>query len=186
MNILSSFLVALGLSMDNLAVTVSAGCAQCKDHAALRWQISLLFALAHFVMFSAGFKGGELLHAGRAAGAWISFLILLLIGLHMIKNAFSPQTGATAGLFDSLRTQVALAVATSMDALFAGAGLALSRLPFLQTVLFLTACVLVTSYFGFKAGHLLGRKFGTGVEIAGGVVLMLVGVKVLLEGLGIW
>ena len=172
--------------MDNLAVTVSAGCAQSKDHAAVRWQISLLFALAHFVMFSAGFVGGELLHAGRAAGAWIAFLILLFIGLHMIKEAFSDKEEAAPGIFNSFRMQAALAVATSMDALFAGAGLGVLYLPFWQTVLLLTGCVFITSFWGFKAGHVLGRKFGTGVEIAGGIVLMIVGAKVLLEGLGIW
>ena len=184
---LSSFLVAAGLSMDNLAVTVSAGCSQqVKGHARMLWQVSLLFALAHFIMFTIGFDGGVLLHAGKAIAPWIACAILVFIGLHMIKNAFTPKGKEQVPVLNSLRTQIMLAVATSVDALLVGAGLALATVSFWQTTIALVLCVFVTSLCGFYLGRYLGYKFGRNMEILGGLVLVFLGVKVLLEGVGIW
>ncbi len=104
----------------------------------------------------------------------------------MIKEAFEPQEENCPALFNSTKTQVLLAVATSIDALWAGAGLAFTDASFWQTVLILIGCVFVTSLFGFEMGHLLGRKFGRNMEVLGGSVLIFLGVKVLLEGAGIW
>lgn len=187
MNILSSFLVALGLSMDNLAVTVSAGCTRsCHSCMRLILQVSILFALMHFVMFAAGFEGGVLLHAGRKLGAWVACGILVFIGARMIKEAFGPQEESSCAVFTSLKTQLALAVATSLDALFVGAGMSLAGAAFWQTQIFLVFCVFVTSCCGFYLGGYLGRKFGRNMEILGGSVLILLGARVLLEGVGIW
>ncbi len=187
MNILSSFLVAVGLSMDNLAVTVSAGCSRSTHNCGrLIIQVSVLFALMHFVMFAVGFESGTWVHASRTLGAWIAFAILVFIGLRMIKNAFGPGEEVSCPIFTSLKTQLALAVATSLDALFVGAGLALAGAPFWQTQAALVVCVFLTSLCGFYLGHYLGKKFGRNMEITGGAVLMLLGIKVLLEGIGIW
>ena len=173
--------------MDNLAVTVSAGCGR-SSHSCIRLivQVSLLFALAHFVMFSLGFEGGVLVHVGRTLGAWVACAILVFIGGRMIKNAFCETDKVEGTIFTSLKTQLALAVATSLDALFVGAGLAFAGAPFWQTQIALALCVFVTSLCGFYLGHYLGQKFGRNMEVAGGAVLMLLGIKVLLEGMGIW
>ncbi len=183
MNILSSFLVAAGLSMDNMAVTLCAGCSLYGSKR-LRWQISLLFALAHFMMFSIGYEGGVLVHAGRKVGAWVACLILVCIGGRMWKHA-RETTLQEPPLFTSISAQLSLAVATSIDALFVGAGMGLAQTPFWQTVLFITGCVFVTSLCGFYIGQFLGKQVGPRMERVGGVVLVLLGGKVLLEGLGI-
>ena len=187
MNMLSSFLVALGLSMDNLAVTTSAGCSQCLQGCArVIFRVSVLFALAHIVMFSVGFEGGVLLHAGKTIAPWIACAILVFIGGRMIKNAFFAIAQTQSTIFNSLHTQILLALATSLDALLVGAGLAFTEACFWQTVLILAACVFATSLCGFYLGRYLGEKFGRNMEIVGGSVLVLLGVKVLLEGVGIW
>lgn len=186
MNILSSFLVALGLSMDNLAVTLSAGCSRHRPYCGKLVQVSLLFALMHFVMFALGFEGGVLLHAGRVVGGWVACLILVLIGVRMIKNAFNLAQANACPIFTSLKTQLALAVATSLDALFVGAGMSLAGTSFWQTQIFLVLCVFITSLCGFYLGGYLGKKFGRNMEILGGCVLVFLGVKVLLEAVGIW
>lgn len=187
MNILSSFLVAAGLSMDNLAVTVSAGCSRSSQSSrGLIVQVSLLFALAHFVMFALGFESGTLVHASRTLGAWVACAILVFIGGRMIKNAWCNAGEVACPIFTSLKTQLALAVATSLDALFVGAGLALAGAAFWQTQAFLVGCVFITSLCGFYLGHYLGKKFGRNMEITGGIVLVFLGMKVLLEGIGIW
>ena len=186
-NMLSSFLVAAGLSMDNLAVTISAGCSHCvRGRVRIIWQISFLFALAHFVMFAVGFEGGVLLHAGKAVAPWIACLILFIIGARMIKSALCYQSNTQSTVFNSLRTQFMLAIATSVDALFVGTGMALTSAVLWQTVLALVICVFATSLGGFYLGHYFGLKFGRNMEIVGGSVLVFWGVKVLLEGLGIW
>ena len=185
----SSFLIGASLSMDNLAVAISTGCAeQVQGHEQTIWKISLLFALAHFVMFSLGFEGGALLHAGRAAGAWMACVILVFIGTKMIQSAWRADAvqPASAKLLRCFKTQVVLAGATSLDALWAGAGMAFSAASFWQVAVALVICVLLTSLSGFFLGQFLGRKFGRKMETAGGVVLILFGVRVLLAGVGIW
>lgn len=172
--------------MDNLAVTVSAGCSRSRHNVQQLLQVSLLFALMHFVMFALGFEGGVLLHIGRTAGAWVACAILVFIGVRMIKEAFEPHRQAACPVFTSVKTQLALAVATSLDALFVGAGMSLINAPFWQTQLALLLCVFVTSLCGFYLGGYLGRKFGRNMEILGGCVLVFLGAKVLLEAIGIW
>ncbi|MBQ8033313.1 MAG: manganese efflux pump [Elusimicrobiaceae bacterium] len=186
MNICVSFLIALSLSMDNLAVTVSAGCSrQLVGHRRTVWQISFLFALAHFVMFSIGYEGGILLHAGRLIGGWIAGIILCFIGGKMIHSAYREAPSVHDKILSSLYTQLLLAVDTSVDALLVGAGLALSLASFWQTNLFLVICVFGTSLCGFYLGRYLGQKFGRAVEVAGGLVLVGFGAKMLLEATGI-
>ncbi len=187
MNIVSSFLIAASLSMDNLAVTISVGCTQhLKGHRGTIWQISLLFSLAHLVMFSIGYEGGTLLHAGHVVGAVLSCGFLVWIGARMVHAAWRPKTQPDdCTLLHSFKTQVALAVATSLDALWAGVGMAFSSAVFWQVVSALVACVFITSLSGFYLGQFLGRTFGRKMEIIGGMVLILFGGKVLLEGVGI-
>ena len=186
MDILSSFLIAVSLSMDNLAVAVCAGSAHPVCPSKMLCQISLLFALFHFAMFAFGFEGGMLVHISQSVGPWIACVILVLIGLRMIGEALSAQSQHEPPLFSSLKTQVVVAAATSLDALFVGGGLAISHAPFWQTTALLVVCVFITSWCGFYLGGWLGKKFGRNMEIAGGSALILLGVKVLLETKGIW
>ena len=187
MNMLSSLLVAVGLSMDNLAVTTSAGCAgQLAGHTRTLWQVSLLFAAAHFGMFALGFEGGILLHAGQTLAPWLACGILVFIGGRMIQSALAKKPQAQPTIFNSFSTQIMLALATSVDALFVGTGLAFTTAAFWQTVLCLVISVFITSLCGFYLGRYLGNKFGRNMEIIGGSILVFLGMKVLLEGVVIW
>lgn len=188
MNILSSLLVALGLSMDNWAVTIASGCSHHQSISKTYiFKVSALFSAAHFLMFSAGWLCGTGL--GKYIGAvdhWIAFAILVFIGGRMIKESRVKQEETDVCTLHSFKTLCALAVATSLDALLVGMGLAFTAAPFAATVLMLTACVFVTSWSGFYVGAYLGRKFGKIMEALGGAVLMFIGLKLLLEGVGIW
>lgn len=188
MNILSALAVALGLSMDNFAVTIASGCGCGKSvrrkHA---FWISLSFALAHVLMFGAGWLGGREL--GRFIDRfdhWIAFFVLAFIGAKMIKEAFSKKEEPDWCRVISARTVLALAVATSLDALLVGIALSLSSAPFWLTMWFLAGCVFATSYTGFYLGVYLGARFGAAMEALGGLALIAAGSKVLLGGLGIW
>lgn len=187
MNILASLFVALGLSMDNWAVTIASGC---SHHQAIPksyiFKVSSLFALAHFVMFAAGWGCGA--GIGKYIGAvdhWIAFAILVFIGARMIKESRARGEEADVCTLHTFKTLCALAVATSLDALLVGMGLAFTAAPFWATILMLTVCVFATSWTGFYVGAYLGRKFGKIMEALGGAVLILIGLKLLLEGVGI-
>ncbi len=182
MNILSAFLVALSLSMDNLAVALAAGCNRTTSlpHRATI-QVGLLFTTAHFVMFSIGFLGGhELMFWIGNIGKWVAAVILVYIGVHMIYESFHSTDLKNINVLNSFKMQVILALATSIDALLVGIGLGLAFAPFWLTVLLLSVCVFLTSVGGFYAGHWLGRRFGQIMEIIGGCILILIGAKWLL------
>ncbi len=127
-----------------------------------------------------------LLRAGKALAPWLACFILVCVGGRMIKASFEPHEENCSTLLSSPKTQVLLAIATSIDALWAGAGLAFTSASFRQTVLVLVGCVFVTSLCGFELGRFLGSKLGRNMEVLGGSVLIFLGVKVLLEGMGIW
>ena len=184
----SVVLIALSLCMDNLAVTVAAGCAA-RGHVPWRDELraSTAFALAHFIMLSAGWLlgvgVGKLIHA-YAVG--VSFSILVWIGVHMMWHGRpGAEPEETLRSWDT-KSLVLLAAATSVDAWLVGMGLALTQVPWLLMAATMVLFVFITSWVGFYFGAWLGEKFGRRMEMAGGFVLVILGVKLLLEGLGIW
>jgi len=180
MNILPALLISFGLSMDNLAVAVTAGSTGRLLSKQKILEISALFALAHFIMFSVGFLGGyELTRWLENIAKWVSSVILFYIGSHMVWQSIRGEGEEVVSL-QSFSTCCLLAVATSMDALFVGMGLAIAGGTFLLLVSFLTGSVLLTSIIGFYAGRWLGNRFGRIMESIGGIILISFGVKVLL------
>ena len=174
--------------MDNLAVTVAAGCAA-RQRIPAREELtaSLGFALAHLVMFSGGWGLGA--GVGRWVkqyAPWVAFVILLFIGAHMVWEALEKDSHEKVPTALHGKTLLWLALATSMDAWLVGMGLSFTRAPFALTVICMTGFVFATSWVGFYFGAWLGEKFGRRMEALGGLVLMGLGVKLLLEGLGIW
>ena len=183
----SVLLIALSLCMDNLAVTVAAGCAA-RGHVPWRDELraSTAFALAHLVMFSAGWLlgvgVGKLIHS---YALWVSCGILVWIGARMMWEARpSAEPEKTVRSWD-IKSLILIAAATSIDAWLVGMGLALTQGPWLLMAVTMVLFVFVTSWIGFYFGAWLGEKFGRRMEMIGGLVLALLGVKMLLEGLGI-
>ncbi len=184
----SVLLIALSLCMDNLAVTVAAGCAA---QGRIPWRdelrASTAFSLAHLVMFSLGWLlgvgVGKLLHA---YAVWVSFGILAWIGGHMMWHARpGAEPEETVRAWDT-KSLVLLASATGMDAWLVGMGLAPTQIPGVLMAATMVLFVFITSWIGFYFGAWLGEKFGRRMEMIGGFVLVVLGVKLLLEGLGIW
>ena len=188
MVLLSAILVALGLSMDNLAVTVAAGCAA-HGRIPVRDEIkaSVSFTLAHVVMFCGGWGLGiGVGHYIAVLDHWLAFGILTFIGVKMIKESFSSHGEEHLPPVMNGRTLVWLALATSVDAWLVGMGLSFTRAPFVLTLTAMAVSVFCTSWAGFYFGAWLGQKFGKRMEALGGMALVGIGVKLLLEGLGIW
>ena len=168
--------------MDNLAVTIAAGAASARIlNKRLIYEIAALFALAHFVMFSLGFIGGERVAPalGRVA-PWLACAALVYIGASMLWQARQPKEEVNHLIFESFKHKILLAVATSIDAFLVGTSFGFTYSVFWQMAVLLVICVGVTSATGFKLGGTLGKKFGRWTEALGGVVLIVLGLKLLL------
>ena len=185
MSLIELFLIAVGLSMDAFAVAVCKGLAMPK----MSWKgaaiVGLYFggfqALMPFLgyLLGAGFKD-----AISAYDHWVAFILLALIGGNMIRES---REGEEESLDASLsfRSMVLLAIATSIDALAVGVTLAFLDVPILSSVCFIGVVTFCLSLVGVKAGNVFGCKYKSKAEFVGGLVLILIGLKILLEHMGV-
>ena len=194
MGFLELFLLAIGLSMDAFAVSVCKGLAMQK--------VTFRNAAICGVWFG-GFKAlmpfiGYLLGSGfekyiNAVAPWIAFVLLALIGGNMIREALSKDDEDTSAALD-VKTMFLMAVATSIDALAVGITFAcvpveiITASPLVNTIVavcLIGATTFVLSCAGVKAGSVFGSRYKSKAEFVGGAILILIGVKILLEHLGV-
>lgn len=185
MSLLTLFLTAVGLSMDAFAVSVCKGLAMKK----LSWKkaavIGLWFGGFQALMPVLGYLLGKRFERYvTAIDHWIAFVLLALIGVNMIKEALSAEEDKTDDSTD-IKTMFLLAVATSIDALAVGITYAFLQVRIVPAVSFIGAITLVLSVIGVKIGNVFGLKYKARAEISGGVILILMGLKILLEHLGL-
>ena len=184
MGIFELFLLAVGLSMDAFAVSV------CKGLSAGR--VTLTHALTAGLWF--GGVQGLMPFLGWLLGSrfqvliasidhWIAFVLLGIIGSSMIKESREDEEEEVSASFD-MKTMLALAVATSIDALAVGVTFAFLHVNIVWAVTFIGCTTFVLSAVGVKVGNIFGMKYKSRAELAGGVILILMGIKILLEHLG--
>ena len=121
----------------------------------------------------------------NAVSDWITFVLLALIGANMIKEALSKEEEEEADASLGVKEMFVLAVATSIDALAVGVSLAFLKVAILPAVLFIGCITFVCSAAGVKIGSIFGDKYQSKAELCGGIILILIGIKILLDGLGI-
>ena len=173
--------------MDNFAVSLAAGTLRPAPKLPTILKMSALFTAAHFIMFGTGWLvGHEIGPWIHAFDHWLAFGILCFIGGRMLKEANEQHKPISEQTLRSLKLCLLLAAATSVDAWMVGMGMSFTKAPFWLTVGVMMGCVFLTSWAGFKMGAWMGKKLGTAAETVGGILLILIGVKLLLEGLGIW
>ena len=114
---------------------------------------------------------------------WIAFLLLCIIGVNMIRESRGDPEDCSDSL--AFKAMVILAVATSIDALAVGISFAFLAVDIVSAVLFIGITTFLFSIAGMRIGVTFGMKFKTKAEIAGGVILILIGLKILLEHLGV-
>lgn len=115
---------------------------------------------------------------------WVAFVLLALIGVNMIRESFGCDFEEYNDRFDA-KTMLPLAVATSIDALAVGVSFAFLKVSIVPAVTFVGVITLVLSAIGVKLGNVFGARYKSKAELAGGIILVLIGVKILLEHLGI-
>ncbi len=186
MGILEIFLIGVGLSMDAFAVSICKGLSTQK------------LRLRHYLIIGAWFGGFQALMptVGYFLGAtfeqyitsfdhWVAFILLAAIGANMIKESFSKETDENSSSF-SCKTMLLLALATSIDALAVGITFALLpdvNVPLAVALIGVTTFVL--SAAGLKVGNVFGARYKAKAERLGGIILILIGLKILLEHLGV-
>ncbi len=188
MSLYELFILAVGLSMDAFSVAV------CKGLSTQKLQKK------HYLIIGAWFGGFQALMPaiGNLLGStfskyienydhWVAFVLLVLIGANMLREAFSKEEEAeTKDASFSFKSMFVLAVATSIDALAVGVSFALlPDVNITAAVLFIGAITFILSAVGLKVGNVFGTKYKKKAEIVGGVILILIGVKILLEHLGV-
>lgn len=185
MGIVELLILAVGLSMDAFAVAVCKGLAMKKADLSRMALVGLWFGGFQALMPIAGyFVGVQFKDAITSIDHWIAFVLLALIGGNMIREAFSKEEEeADASL--SFRKMLPMAVATSIDALAVGVSFAFLDVNIWMASSFIGAITFLLSAAGVKVGSLFGAKYKSRAELTGGVILVLLGLKILLEHLGV-
>ena len=187
MSILEILLLGIGLSMDAFAVSI------CKGLSTKRLQTR------HYLIIGAWFGGFQALMptVGYLLGKkleeyiqkydhWVAFALLCLIGANMIRESFSKEEESVDASF-SFKAMLVLAFATSVDALAVGISFVtvIPNMPVYIAAPCICAITFGLSALGLKVGNLFGTRFKNKAELAGGIILCLIGIEILLEHLGV-
>lgn len=184
MNLFSLFLIAVGLSMDAFAVSICKGLAMKKITFKKALIVGLWFGGFQALMPAIGYLlGTQFEKYITNIDHWIAFVLLFVIGGNMIKEALSKEEEEAN---DSLafKEMLLLALATSIDALAVGVTFAFLKVQIIPAVLFIGVITFTLSAIGVKIGNIFGCRYKSKAELAGGIILILMGCKILLEHLG--
>ena len=185
MGFLELFLIAFGLSMDAFAVSICKGLATEKVRISNMLITGAWFGAFQMLMPLAGyFLGTGFSSLIQSVDHWIAFVLLVLIGGNMIRESFSDDEDEGSVSY-SIRAMFPLAIATSIDALAVGVSFAFLSVDIVPAVVTIGACTFILSSIGTRLGAVFGRKFKNKAEILGGIILIIIGLKILLEHLGI-
>ena len=184
-------LLGVGLSMDAFAVSVCKGLAMKRSSVKAGLTCGIWFGGFQALMPLIGFFLGSMFaEAIQSVDHWVAFGLLVLIGVNMLREAFSPEEdGGCSECADadlSVKSMFVMAVATSIDALAVGISLAMAGdVAIFAAVGILGVCTFTLSAVGVGVGSVFGSRFEQKAQIAGGVILVILGVKILLEHLGV-
>ena len=187
MGFLELFITAIALSMDAFAVSICKGLSACR------------VKIKHMIIVGAWFGGFQALMPliGYLLGStfrdyitpvdhWVAFVLLAILGINMIKEALTggDECDCTDASF-AFKTMLVMAIATSVDALAAGIALAMDDANIWIAISLIGAITFTLSAIGVRFGAVFGAKNKKYAELAGGIILALMGLKILLEHLGV-
>lgn len=195
MGLVELMLLAVGLSMDAFAVSICKGLETRKITLKECLICGIWFGGFQGLMPFIGFFLGDRFESIIIKVApWVAFILLALIGVNMLREAFSKKEEETKPGF-SIKTMFMLAVATSIDALAVGIAFVAVPVSILDASMLINtvvACLLITlttfliSMIGVKIGSVFGTKYRSGAVAVGGIVLLLIGLKIILEHFGVF
>lgn len=186
MGIWELLILAIGLSMDAFAVSVCKGLSMEKINLKSAGVVGAWFGGFQALMPLMGYLlGSQFSSYIDKIDHWIAFALLALIGLNMIREAFSKEENEAMASSISFRAMLAPAIATSIDALAVGVTFAFLDVAVVPAVCCIGIITCVLSMVGVKVGSVFGTRYKSKAEFVGGAILVLLGVKILLSHLGI-
>ena len=184
MGLLELFILAVGLSMDVFAVSVCKGLSVKKMEPKHALICGAYFGGFQALMPTIGYRlGSQFESMITQIDHWIAFVLLGIIGINMIKESREDEDEELNASFD-VKTMLALAVAASIDALAVGVTFAFLHVNIVWAVTFIGCTTFILSAIGVKVGNVFGMKYKSKAEFVGGLILVLMGIKILLEHLG--
>ena len=184
MGIFELFVLAVGLSIDAFAESVCKGLSLGRIRRKHMYIAGAWFGGFQALMPLIGYYLGRFFaDAITEYDHWIAFILLIIIGGKMVKESFDKEEQMDGSM--SARSMLLLAVATSIDALAVGVTFAFLKVSIIPAVSFIGVVTFVCSAVGVKIGSIFGTKYRSRAELCGGIILILIGAKILLEGLGI-
>ena len=186
MNFFEILLIAISMAMDAFAVCLGAGAQKLSPGPRPVFRLAFHFGFFQFLMPVIGwFAGTTILRYISAYDHWVAFGLLAFVGIRMIRSGFDPEAQPDRNDPSRGWTLVLLAFATSIDALAVGFSLGLVGVTIWYPAVVIGLVTGLVSWLGIFLGNRLGQKFGKRMEIAGGVVLILIGLRIVLAHLGI-
>ena len=187
MDIISLLAISVALSMDAFSVSICKGLATKKFSLKTAMLCGLWFGGFQALMPIIGyFLGAQFEHLIKSFDHWIAFGLLLVIGVNMIREALSgdddKDCGDTCGC-TGFKTMLMMAIATSIDALAVGVSFAFLSVDLWKSVTVIGITTFLFSFAGVRIGNIFGSRYSKAAEITGGVILIILGVKILLEHL---
>lgn len=186
MGIIEILLTSLGLAMDAFAVAVCKGLSMKTFDKKKGLIIGIYFGLFQGLMPLIGYLLGTTFQdLITSIDHWIAFILLSFIGANMLKEGLSKKCEKSNDKID-FKTMLPLAIATSIDALAVGITFAFLKVNIIYAILSIGIITFIMSFIGVKIGNKFGNKYEKKAQIFGGIILILIGLKILLEHLGVF
>lgn len=173
-------MISVGLGMDAMAVSICKGLAM-KE---MKWKkaliIGLYFGIFQALMPAIGYHFG--IKFGKFVGnisQWISFFLLFIVGLNMIKEGKNKEEKAMNEITD-FKTMIPLSIATSIDALIIGTSIALLNYKIIRPITIIGITTFIMAIVGVKLGNIFKNKIDDKAEIFGGIILIIIGIKIII------
>ena len=182
MDIFNILLIAISLAMDAFAVSIAHGTTIGRVKVINGLRIALSFGLFQAIMPILGWIAGlSFRETISGFDHWIAFGLLLFIGTKMIYQSIRAENNEEQQKGIDISTLVVLSIATSIDALAVGLSFSLLQVSIFNPVIVIGIVTFALSFIGFFFGNRIGRFFGKNIGIIGGVILILIGIKIVLE-----
>ena len=185
MSVIELILISIALAMDALAVSICKGLSMKKFSLKKPIIIGLYFGIFQGLMPLIGYLLGHSFEKYiTSIDHWVAFILLFIIGFNMIKEVLSDENNTYNDKVD-FKTMLPFAIATSIDALAVGITFAFLKVNIIPAILLVTIITLIISIIGVKIGNTFGKKYEKKAQIVGGIILIIIGIKILLEHLKI-
>lgn len=175
--------IALGLAMDCFAVAISTGTGTKKINTWTPVFMSFLFGFFQFFMVFIGWAGGSFFRNYILNfDHWFAFLLLFLVGVKMLKEGFEKEDDTMEKTdYTSIKMLLLLSFATSIDALAVGVSFSFINIRIFFPAVIIGFMSFVMTVIGFLIGKKVGEMLGKRAEILGGIILIFIGIKILIE-----